>query len=260
MIVEYKKNRLCFGLWFIGFFLFVVTAQAESENSSLGYNVVPILKDLQLQAIISKCRLVVIPSIIALTLYCNQKKIVEMIQISPITFALLAYFLGNCVIDSIAKYRQIDQTLEFFLFAQMMIRYMLCIFALKNTMKKLMLIKTGFFNEEDFFKKVAVCIGHSVEDLETFSIELLNSSINSVSKLNIDINAADIEEKMYFLLKEQISLEQILLLCKDDSVVYAELMKFHENPEEEFESVMKTLCFLIRGHFNYFMKNRFHSF
>ncbi|MBP6892483.1 hypothetical protein KBB68_02785, partial [Candidatus Babeliales bacterium] len=230
---------------------------SNQENIPLVYNIVPVVEELRLQGMISKCRLIVIPIIIVLTLYCNQKKIVQMIEKDPFPFALLAYFLGNCVIDSIAKYRQIDQTLEFFLFAQMMSRYMLCLFAIKNTMKKITFTKSCFFDEQNFLTKVIESTGYSIEELEIFSAELLGSSINSINKLCIDINTTDIEEKMYLVFKEQISLEQILLLCKNDADIYTALMKFHKNPEQEFENILKTLCVLIRGHFNYFMKNRF---
>lgn len=258
--MKYKKNRLSLGLCFVGTLLCATFMRSNQESIPLVYNIVPVVKDLRLQGMISKCRLIVIPSIIALTLYCNQKKIVQMIEKDTIPFALLAYFLGNCVIDSIAKYRQIDQALEFFLFAQMMSRYMLCVFAIKNTMKKVMSTKGRSFDEHDFLTQVIECTGYSIEELEVFSTELLGSSINSINKLCIDINTTDIEEKIYLVFKEQISLEQILLLCKNDVDVYAALMKFHENPEQEFAEVMKTLCFLIRGHFNYFMKNRFYDF
>ncbi|MBP6892609.1 hypothetical protein KBB68_03445, partial [Candidatus Babeliales bacterium] len=114
--MNYKKNRFSFDLCLMGLLLVVTYVQSNQENIPLVYNIVPVVEELRLQGMISKCRLIVIPSIIVLTLYCNQKKIVQMIEKDPFPFVLLAYFLGNCVIDSIAKYRQIDQTLEFFLF------------------------------------------------------------------------------------------------------------------------------------------------
>lgn len=226
----------------------------KSEHIPFIYQTVPILKDLRLQAITSKCRLVIIPSIIAVTLCCNQKKILEMMQARPVTFALLAYFLGNCVIDSIAKYRQIDQTLDYFVFAQTMNRYMLCVFAVKNTMKKLSMTKTGLFNEQDFLTKVMQNTGYSMHELEIFSEELLQSSIYAINRLCMDINTTDLEGKFYTVLKEEVTLEQMLLFCKNDNVVYVELMKFHENPEQKFDEVMTSLCVLIRKHFNFFMK------
>lgn len=253
--MEFKKNRFCLNLPAISLCLFAVIVHAKSENMTFVYNAGLVVKDLRLQAITSKCRLIVIPSLIALTLYCNQKKMFEIIETYPVIFCLLSYFLGNCVIDSVLKYRQIDQTVEFFLFSQTMSRYMLCIFALKNTMKKLDTFKKNSFNEQDFLAKIIEHTGYSMQELEILSTELLRSSIQGIYKLCIDVNAADMEEKFYTVLKEQITLEQMLLLCKNDSAAYCELLKFHENPEQKFDEVMKNLCLLIRKHFNFFMKN-----
>jgi hypothetical protein len=253
--VEYKKNRLCFVLLNVCFLLCAIQIYAKPEDISLIYSAVPVAKDLQWQAKISKYRLIVIPGIVAFTLCCNQKKIFQMIESSPVSFALLAYLLGNFVIDSVTKYQQIDYALNFFLFAQKISHYTLCLFAIKNTMKKMTLHNSESFNEQRFLSLIYENSGYSLEELEVYSIDLLNSSLYVVDKLCIDTNPISFEEKVYILRKEQISLEQILLLCTSDLVIHELLVKFHKNPESEFELVMKKICFLIRKHFNSFMKN-----
>ncbi len=252
--MKYKKNQLSISLSLVGFLLCAIQAGAQSEHVPLVYAAVPAIKNLQLQIKFSKYRLVLIPSIVAFTICFNQKKALELIESSPIVFAILVYFSGSFTIDSMVKLRQIDQALEFFLFAQKMSRYLHCIFAIKNTMQKMATCKGDIFNEQHFSMLVHEGSGYSLEELEAYSIDLLSSGIYSINKLCVNINLKDVEEKTYLLCKEQISLEQILLLCKSDLIVHELLLKFYENPEQQFEAVMKKMCFLIRGHFNCFMK------
>lgn len=254
--MEYKKKRLNLRLSIVSICFIAVLAQAESESVRFVCDAGSVIQDLKLQATTSKYRLIVIPSIIALTLYAHQKKVFEMIETQPVAFALLAYFLGNCIIDSISKYRQIDQALHFFLFAQKMNRYMLCMFAIKNTMKKLNTFKNECFDEQLFLTTIVNNTQHSLQELENFNDGLMQSSMQAVSKLCLDINVAAMDEKFYRLVKEQISLEQILLLCKNDFNLHQALQAFYQNPENEFESIMKKVCFLFQKHFKIFYENK----
>ena len=244
--------RLCLALIFLG----QMQLCNHQEMVPLVYNIVPVVKDLRLQKWISQCRCIIIPVIVAATLYFNKEKVVENIVQHPMPFALISYFLGNCIIDSVSKYRQINQTLDFFLFSQAMSRYMLCMLAIKNTMLRLKVTKGIDFNEQDFDAIIIKNTGYSIAELETFTFELLSSSIHSINNLCIDMNTIDIEEKIYFLFKEQIALEQMLVVCKDDAMIYAELTKFHDHPEEEYEFVIKKFCALVHQHFNYFIQKK----
>jgi hypothetical protein len=251
--MEYQKKRLRYGLSINALVLFSFNLFCKDETMPCVYNFDPVVKNLRMQKIVSLSRLLVIPAIVAITLYFNKNKVIENIENHPIPFAFASYFLGNCLIDSISKYSQIDQTLEFFLFSQTMSRYLLCILAIKNSMKRFDAIKVIKFDEQKFFSIVANSTGHTVQELEILTEQLLNSSIHSMDNLCI-------EEKLYCMCKEQITIEQMLLVCKDDTLIYQELVKFYENPEKEYESILVKMCILISQHFNYFIKKKLHNF
>lgn len=235
---------------------FMLTVCAEPEKPILPfiYNIIPIVKDLKNQKWISQCRLAIIPTILGIALCCNHKNLIQNIQEHPISFLAASYFLSNYLIDTWSKYQQLNQSLQLFLFSQTMSRYMLCLLATKNTMNNLCLTKNTIFDEQDFSNTIIKQTGHSLEELELFTFELLNNSISCMNNACIDINSTNLEEKIYYLFKDQTSLEQMLLICKDDAILYEKLIHFYENPEENYKETLQQLCNLIRSHFNCFIK------
>lgn len=222
------------------------------------YNTIPVVQDLQLQKYISTCRLIMMPTILAISLYFNKLTLAESISKHPLVFLAISYLAGNYLIDSVSKYRQLNQTLQFFIFSQTMSRYMLCLLAVKNTMKHISEKQNLYFNEQEFTDLIIKNTGHSLEELELFTFELLNSSIHAVQNLCIDINTTDMEEKIYYLFKEQMSLEQMLLLCQKYPVLYKELFEFYQTPDQKYHQTLQKLCFLIQTHFNHFIKKKLH--
>ncbi|MFA5998501.1 MAG: hypothetical protein WC747_00575 [Candidatus Babeliales bacterium] len=217
------------------------------------YNFSPVVNDLQIQQWLSKSRLIMIPTIVAIALYVKKESIANMIADYPLTFLATSCFACNYLIDTISKYRQINQTLNYFLFSQSMSRYMLCAMAIKNTMKQQCEIKNISFDEDDFFKAIQAETGHSFQELESFTFELINSSLHSISNLCIDMHKTDIEEKIYFLFKDKISIEQMLFLSKNDKKLHSELLKFYNNPEQQYQHITTTLCTLLKKHLNCFL-------
>ncbi|MCX5924511.1 MAG: hypothetical protein NTZ68_03755 [Candidatus Dependentiae bacterium] len=239
------------------FLLFTFSTNLPENSTDLiapsVYNFSPVVNDLQLQQWLSKSRLVIIPTIIAIALYVKKESMVDMIADYPLTFLATTCFTCNYLIDTFSKYRQINQTLNCFLFSQSMSRYMLCAMAIRNTMKEQREIKHISFDEHDFFKTIATETGHSFQELESFTFELINSSLHSISSLCIDINKTDIEEKIYFLFKDKISIEQMLLLSKNDKKMHSELLKFYNNPEQQYSHITTTLCALLKKHLSCFL-------
>lgn len=259
--MKHIKNRLCYGL-FINLILAVtnnVFGQQQEQHESHMHYIVPIAKNLRMQKLLSVCRVIVIPAIIAVTLYCNRQGVVESVVKYPLPFALTSYFLGNSIIDSISKYRQIRQALEFFEFSQTMNRYLLCMQAIKNSMKRLYISKNIVFDEQEFFVKVQKYAGHTFEELEIFVQQVLSSSVQSINRLCIDMNISENEEKICFVCKDQITVEQMLLVCKDDVLIYSKLLKFFKYPEQEYESLIQSICILMQQHFEYFVKKKLHE-
>ena len=256
--MKYVKTGYKIAL-FISFIFFdeLCYLKAEAENVVCAYQIEPIAKNLQIQAKIAKCRLFSIPTVIALSLSLNHSYFMQKIYDHPVWFLLGSYLFVNYMIDSFVKYREMNQTIQFFLFSQTLSRYLLCIFAVKNTMKRLRVTKGIDFNEQEFMAMVAKNTGYTIAELETFTFQLLNSSIDSFSAVCIGANCTEIEEKIYFALKDQVTLEQMLLVCKNDAMIYQKLLSFYENPEKNYQLIMKNLCTLIHDYFNNLIKKKF---
>lgn len=255
--MEYKKNRLKYHLCF---FFVLIGAIIKSDQGIVPfvYNIVPVIKDLKFQQWISQSRLMVMPAMLSITLYCCKNHLAQYIADYPIPFLAFSFLIGNFLTDSVFKYRQINQAVQFFLFSQAMSRYLLCMIAVKNRMQQVSILKEANFNEQEFLRLIVQSTGHTIEELELFIFELLNSSMNSINHLCVNVNTTDIEEKIYFLFKEKITIEQMLLACKNDEAVYEKLLEFHKDPEQNYENIMQTLCLLVHTQFNYLIKKKLH--
>lgn len=253
-----SKNRLLFTL-LLNCLLFAHTpVQTKTPIATSTYNVIPTLNDINLQKRLSLYRILIIPTIIAATLYFNKENFIRNITEYPIHFLAISYLIGNYVIDTFSKYRQLNQSLQFFIFSQTMSRYMLCIHAILNTMKQLSIAKNDSFNQQAFLATIIQSTGHSLDDLERFNCELLNSSATSIHNVCIDISPSYLEEKTYILFKEKITIERMIVMSKNDPILYPILVQFYSDPEKEYESIILTLCKAIQSHFNYFMKKKLH--
>lgn len=259
LAMEYTKNRLKYHLLF--FFLCIVTViKAEKDIIPFVYNVVPVIKDVKFQQWVAQSRLIIMPVMLGITLYCCKNHLMEYVTDYPIPFLAFSFLIGNFLTDSVFKYRQINQAVQFFLFSQAMSRHLLCMIAVKNKMQRISLIKGTNFNEQEYLRFIMEKTGHTIEELELLIFELLNSSMNSINHLCVNVNTTDIEEKIYFLFKEQITIEQMLLVCKNDENIYDQLFEFHNDPEQNYEYIMETLCVLIHAQFNSFMKKKLHIY
>lgn len=253
-----SKNRLGFTLLLSCLLCTHVTIKTKSTTTPSTYNITPTLHDINLQKKLSQYRILIIPTIIALTLYFNKENLIRNITEYPVHCLAISYLIGNYVIDTFSKYRQLNQSLQFFIFSQTMTRYMLCIHAILNSMKQLYTSKNDSFNEQAFLETITHYTGHSLDDLERFNCELLNSSTDSIHNACINISPPNLEEKTYMLFKEKITIEQMLIISKDDPIFYPILVQFYSDPEKNYESIIITLCKAIQSHFNYFMKKNLH--
>jgi hypothetical protein len=209
------------------------------------YRMARIVSDLKAQRWISQSRLLLVPGIFTTALCCSHKKLIEFVQNHPIPFLMLAYLFCNYAIDSFSTYRQIDQALSCFLCSQNMNRYLLSIIAVKNLMQELLAADHQEFDQEHFHDLIAKNTGYTLSGLEKFVSELMQSSVHTINHLCVNIDTAVVEQKMYDLLKERVSIEQMLFVCKNDVMVYPQLCKFCQNPPLEYESTVVKLCGLL---------------
>lgn len=220
----------------------------KDVQASIVYSYNNIISDLRQRQKLSKSRLVAIPAIVCATLLFNKNSIVESAKNSPITFIASSCFLSNYIIDTFYKYQTINKALKFFMFSQKMSHYMLCAMILKNTMGEQSEFKNIHFKEEEFLTTIALKTGHSFEELEQLTIELLNNSLLSINGLCFDINTTSLGEKVYFLFKDKVSMGQMLLLSKHDKTLHDALLKFYASPEKEYNDTLTTICSLLKNH------------
>lgn len=245
-----------------------ITTEHQTPPIHAIHNVLPMISDLEIAQKVSLCRLALFPSLLALVAYMHKNAITSTIYDNPLSFLAISYLLGNYLIDTAAKYQKINQTLRFLLLFHTMNRYMLCAFAIKNNIlqryknhpQQLGLIELNLFDEHQFFQKITAHTGYTLEELEFFTTELIHQSMCTINDISLSNYQDRADDHMYFLLKDKITLEQVMAASKHDPTLYPALIKYMQNPEAEYESILETIGLLIKQQINSFIKKNLHIF
>ncbi len=240
------------------FFVFCSFFISCKENLILNDHVkysssLPIYKKMELHDLLSKYRFTLTSLGVATILYFHGEALFKSVKNNPVPCFLAGYFFWNYMIDVIIKNCQIDQTKKIFLLSRAMSRNLLCIFAVRNTMRKLCVDQNKCFSEQVFLDMIIQATGRSIEELESFTFELLKMSINEMSFLQSEIHPSDIEEKIYLLCKDCITIKEMIVACKNDKDIYSLLIKFSLDPEKFYEKTMYQLCYIFSKKFSYFL-------
>jgi len=234
------------------------SALLRASAPTMPYTTIPMIHDLELQQKTSLCRLGLLPAILIVVAYFQSSNIKEMISTHPVPFVAVSYLLGNFFIDTLSKYRKIHDTLQLLLFSQTMNRYMLSALAIKNTMQHLYATKNEQFDEELFFHKLTVHTGYSFAELEKFTSEIIHNCLLFVHDLCLNPYIENINEQIYVLMKNKITMDQILLVSSSDQELYYHLQQFNQNPEKNYEFILEKLGILIKNHLDCFIKKNLH--
>lgn len=249
--MQLAKERFSYGLIFFFSLDWGLIILSKQNIVPFVYQTGSITHDLMLRRQVSQARIAVTAIVSAAIMCCGYKKIINSITQHPIFLLLLAFF-GNYCIDLASYYQRIDSVLDFFSFSQQMNCYMLCLVAIKNAMPPSKSI------EQDFLARIQNNAGYTLQELEQFVFIVLHSSIEAVNNLCMDVGTIDIEEKIYELLKEQVTIDQMLLVCQQDEPLRDQLEVFSQNPEKEYAITVDMICLLIKGRLNLFMQKNIH--
>ena len=228
------------------------TSNQEKETASMTYTFAHVIHDLQLKKTLSQTRLLILPSVIGLTLYFNKEHIIRNATESPIPVLAASFFLCNYMIDIYSRYKKINRTVDFFIFAQQISMYMLCIVTIKNTMLDRQKTTYKNFNEEEFYSLISTQTGYSFQHLEQITLALMNSCAQHITTVCSDINTTDLSEQVYLLCKDKITIQQLLILTKNDLCLHKALSTFLSNPEEEYSKLLNFLCSRLKKQIHYF--------
>ena len=193
-----------------------------------------------------------IPLTITTALIFNKTNLLKNFQEYPISSLAISCFACNYFMDTIAKYQQINQALSYFLFAKTFSRYVLTIIAIKNTLTSTK-NKNRIIKEQEFLAEVTRNLPLSFSEIDSLALEILVSSINTVNNLQIDINT-DITEKVYFLFKENLHIEQVLNLVSDNQELYPHLHDFYLDPHQCIDCITTHMNTLLHESINYIFK------
>lgn len=247
-----------YSMIFITLLLSTIPSSSNSAPLSTNIATIPMIHDLQQQQKTSLYRLALLPTILIVVAYFQSSNIQEMIYQHPVPFIAASYLLGNFLIDTFSKHKKINDTLQLLLFAQTMNHYMLSALAIKNSMQNIYITKNKSFNEELFFHNLTKHTGYSFEELEQFVSEIIHNCLLFVHDLCINPYIENIHAHIYDLMKNKITIDQVLLLANNDKELYALLQQFNQNPEKNYELAVEKLGFLIKKHFDYFIKKNLH--
>lgn len=133
---------------------------------------------------------------------------------------------------------------------------MLCAIAIKNTLAQIAKKdNNNSFTEEDFFSIITQDLPLSFHELELFIFECLHVCIKTIHTLHIQIHT-DIEEQIYLLCKEHVTLEDVLKIYDEDQTFYPLLQELQKNPSQYYKKAAVELNTLIKEQFQYMIKHQ----
>lgn len=255
MLKSSKKTRY---MLYFSFLCAITTIESspykKAKPTSHAFQFLTNTSELHFEKKLSLTRLMIVPSLLCATLFLNKDNLAATIKENSFLSLIVTMFLCNFVIDTCIKYRQINHVINIFELSKELSRYMLYAVAIKNTMQELSIKDTNCpFCEEEFFKNITNQIPLSFQELEELIFALLHSSIKTIQSMHIEIHT-DLEERIYLLCKERVTIEEVLSLYDDDIECYPLLKKFLENPTQHYKKTAFTLNSLIKEQFQYMIK------
>lgn len=251
------KNKFFFKFIIFVLFLHNIGCLPSSEkkgNLNTDQKITYCQDQLCLEKNFSAYKLVMIPSLVCSFFWFNQKKLLENIKNHPLFLLIGACIISNFYIDAVIKYKELNETILLFQLSKIISRYLLYAIAIKNTMLQIAKRDTCCdFKEDDFFKIITEEMPLSFQELELLVSELLHTCIKTIHGLHIKIHT-DIEEQIYLLCKEHITLQDVLNFYENDKNYYPFLQKLQENPNQYYKKAAHELNTLIKEQFQYMIK------
>lgn len=230
------------------------------SNPSFGHSnrmISPIISDLQTAKKVSWCRMTLVPALIAFVAYTHKDSITHTISHNPGYFLAASYLVGNYIIDTCAQYHKINKSLDMLMTSQIMHHYVLCLHAIKQSLDQNSLLSK---RTESFFETIKNATGYTIEELEFFSTKLVQQCRCTINELGIDEDHSNQQDQIYYLLKDKITIQQILAASEYDKILHAALVTYEKNPEEAYNATIQLICKLIKTEINSFIKKNLHIF
>ncbi len=226
-----------------------LSTQAMQENQDKQTS---LTQDLQIAKYVSLAKVTLISVACGSLFLYHQKQMLQTIKEYPFTYLATTLFTSNYFIDVYIKYKQMKKLLEYYIHLKALSRHMLYAIAIKNTM--IQTSKKNFieFNQHDFCNTITANIPLSFLELETLTTELLKNSTNAIKQLHIEAST-DCTEQIYFLFKDNLSIEQALSLAQKEKSLYKKLQSFQIDPEKYYTSLIAELNYMIRKDLHYFL-------
>lgn len=216
-------------------------------------NVSEEISNLQTTKIVSLVKASLVPVSLLIGIYFNKKNIEENFKNFPITSIAISLFTSNFLIDSILKYKHINKAINMFMFAKLISKYLLASTSIKNSMIKLQGKEN--FDLDAFNREITSGTNLSYKELEMLIFELLNSSSHTINNLRIDVNT-DISEKIYFLFRENLEIEQIVEITQSESELYFYIKQFQLHPIKTYPKITSFLNKKIKELLKEIFKNK----
>lgn len=246
--MKYKKHLLLTSLWvLITSYNYTQERPPEQINKDFlsHYHII--------ERTILAGKLILIPTVLSILVYTQHKSIYNTVKNYPISSMIASYSAVSFISDTFVKYKQIAQALQLLQTSKKIYRYILYAIGIKNTMIQLSKKSIEFsFCEEDFCKTITSYIPLSFTELEQLTFDLLHKTSSSIENLHLIIES-NLDETIYILSKEHITIDQLLQIYQDDTEIYPYLEKFHQNPTKYYHETILHLNTLIKNHLQYIL-------
>jgi len=189
-------------------------------------------------------RVILLPTVLALTAYLNKDSFIKKIVHYPSSTCLLSYVVGSILLDNYYQYKKINEILDILKRSEKINHYLLCAILLKN---KSLLFKNNHPDINQFIdQKIYEYSGFNIIEIEEFTSHINKKALDYLNKFDAIHFDFQLNNLANILLKENFSLDEVICLFKNEPDICNELLCLQNNQTANIEKTIQTLSLKIK--------------
>ncbi|MBP9765386.1 hypothetical protein KBD08_03560 [Candidatus Babeliales bacterium] len=213
----------------------VLTCSSTLFSKNERFSCSPLAIDIAEQQQVAHWRIALLTTLMSTVGYVHKDNIVAFIQHHPLWFTLIGYVAGNYLIDTYGQYTKCKNIVCILNASHFINHYMLCIFAIKNSLKN----KSTTFNEQDFLQTFTTATGYDFSIIDKTCSEFLQNSMHIIETFKPQVY--NMHEQMYWTVQDTITIESLMNTVQKNHFLYTTLKKCEENIQEHNQDALKII-------------------
>ncbi len=198
-------------------------------------------------------RVMLLPSLLAITTLIHKNKLQETVKSYPLTSCLLCYIIGNCLLDSFYEYKKINSILNILQSSEKINGYLLCAIMLRKN-KYLFKNNPDILTNQIISEKIHEYSGFSINEIEEITTQFNKKALEYLNKFDVihfDFQLSDLEN---IIGKENITIDQIIPLFQADSELYQELLVLQKDEDADIDKILQKIGLKIKNEIQLLLK------